>query len=172
MRRQLQPLGRQLQPLLRASDSRIVAEAVRALAQADDPSAPRMLHTLLKSASGLQRAAIVATLMEQPDRRATPMLIQVLDDSVPLGDDHPAVLDTLRVLERLGDERAIESIERVMLCRSWFRRKRARAVKQAAVAALLRIESPRAKAVLSEAHRAGDRLLRVVAREMAGAVLP
>jgi HEAT repeat protein len=163
---------KQLQPLLRSGDARVVGEAVRALLRIDDPSAGRSLQTLLRSAAAEQRAEIVGALVEQPERRTVPVLLQLLEGAQPLGEDHTVVLDALHALERVGDERAVDPIARVMRCRSLFARSKARAVKQASVAALAKIGSARARTVLQEALRAGDRALRTAVRERMNAGAP
>ena len=155
-----------LQTLLRQGDARVLSAAVSALAAIDDPSAARALQTVLRASAGEARAAVVAALVGQSNPRIVPMLLRVLDESDPLGADHPIVLDTLAALATLGDERAVGSIARVVRVKRLFQRRRVREVKQAGVEALRRIGTGRAREALDEAGRTGDRMLRRVVRHV------
>lgn len=158
---------RHLQPLLRVADRRVLDEAVSALASIDDPSAARALQEFLRSASTDDRRLVVKVVVARRERRTVPMLVQILEESQPLGSDHTIVLETLGALEELGDERAIPAVVNVMHQRRWFARAKTRALKQSAIAALLKIQSPQASEALREAGHSRDRLLRNLAREMA-----
>ncbi len=157
-----------LQVLLRQGDSRVLVPAVSALAGIDDPSAARAIQTVLRATTGDARAAVVQALVGQSNPRIAPMLVRVLDESDPLGADHPIVVDTLAALGTLADDGAIASIARLVRVKKLFRRQRVLAIKQAGVQALARIGTERARQALDEAGRHGDRLLRRVVREAGG----
>jgi HEAT repeat protein len=153
-----------LQPLLRGGDPRVLREAVRALSRINDPSAARAVHTVLRAATGEQRAAVVAALVAERDPRVVPVLGRILDESDALGADHQIVLETLDALRLIGDDTAIPHLERVMRRRSWIARRRVRAVKISSLETLQRIGTPAARQAVSDAASTGDRLLRKLAR--------
>jgi HEAT repeat protein len=92
------------------------------------------------------------------------MLVRILTESDPFGEDHQTVLDTLGAVRELADDRAVPPVTAVMRKKRLFSRRKSRAVKQAAVEALRAIGTPRAQEALSEAEKTGDRLLRRIVR--------
>jgi hypothetical protein len=160
-----------LQSLLRCNDPRVLRPAVTALAGIDDPSAARALQTVLRSATGTNRAAVVAALAAERDPRVVPMLIRILAESDPFGDDHQTVLDTLGAVRQLADARAVTPVASVMRKRRVFARRKARAVKEASVQALRAIGTPQAQQALEDARRTGDRLLKRIIRATQGLCL-
>jgi HEAT repeat protein len=153
-----------LQPLLRGGDPRVMRAAVRALSHIDDPAAARAVHTVLRSASGEHRRAVVAALVEERDPRVAPVLACVLNESDPFGSDHHLVLETLGAMADLGRDEAVPHVARVMRRRSWFARRKTRALKQTSIDTLRRIGSAAAAQALADAAAQGDRLLRKLAR--------
>lgn len=156
-----------LQPLIRVSDARVAREAARALSNIDDPSAARAVHTVLRATSGHLRKAVVDVLVAERDPRVVPVLQRILNESEPLGHDHDIVIDTLGALGTLGvisDDRAVGDIARLMHRRSWFARKKIRALKRTALETLQRIGTPAATVAIRDAAASGDRLLRRLAR--------
>ncbi len=153
-----------LQPLLRHPDPRVLGEAVRALSAIDHPSAARAIHSVLRTASGAGRQAVVAALVVERDPRVVPVLLRILAESRVLGSDHRIVLDTLAALGTLGAEEAIGPVARLMHRRSWLAWWRMRAVKRCALDTLRAIGTPAALAVIAESARSGDRMLRRLAR--------
>ncbi len=119
-----------LQPLLRGSDARVMQAAVRALANIDDPAAARAVHTVLRAAAGAQRQAVVAALVAERDPRVVPLLVCILNESEPLGSDHQIVLETLGAIGEVGRDEAVPHVAKVMQRRSWFKRKKTRALKE------------------------------------------
>ena len=154
-----------LQGLLRRSDARVLRQAVAALAGIDDPAAARAVQTILRAATGATRAAVVDALVAEKDPRVVPMLMRILDESDPFGDDHQTVLDTLGAVEQLADERAIPAVVATMRKKKLFTRRKARAFKIASVQALRAMATPKAKAALDDASRTGDRLLKRIVRD-------
>ncbi len=159
-----------LQPLLRGRDPRVMRAAVHALSRIDDPSAARSVHTVLRAAAGEQRHAVVAALVAERDPRVVPVLVRILGESDALGGDHVIVLETLEALAQVGDDQAVPQLAATMRKRSWLGRKKLRAVKSGALAALRRIGTPAAERALSEAAANGDRMLRKLARAVTPAV--
>jgi HEAT repeat protein len=153
-----------LQPLLRKGDPRVARAAVSALGVIPDPSAARAIHTILRSATGETRNAVISALVADRDARVVPMLARIIGESDPLGKDHEVVLETLTALGAVGHEDAIAAIAAALQVRSFWRRGKARAVKERGINALSRIGGARAKAALDEAAQKGDRQLKTLAR--------
>ena len=153
-----------LQSLLRRPDGRVLRQAVAGLAGIDDPAAARALQTVLRAATGRTRSAVVEALVAERDPRVVPMLARVLQDSDPFGDDHQTVLDALDAVRQLKDARAVDPVVSVMYRRKLFARRKARAVKQAAVSALAAIGGAAAAEALRDAAARGDRILKKAAR--------
>jgi len=153
-----------LQPLLRKGDPRVARAAVSALGVIPDPSAARAIHTILRSATGETRHAVISALVADRDARVVPMLARIIGESDPLGKDHQVVLETLTALGAVGHEDAIAAIAAALQVRSFWRRGKARAVKERGINALSRIGGARAKAALDDAAQKGDRQLKTLAR--------
>ena len=153
-----------LQPLLRKGDPRVARAAVSALGVIPDPSAARAIHTILRSATGETRNAVIAALVADRDARVVPMLARIVGESEPLGKDYEVVLETLTALGAVGHEDAIAPIATAIQVRSFWRRGKARAIKERGISALSRIGGERAKAAIAEAAQKGDRQLKTLAR--------
>ncbi len=181
-----------LQPLLRGADPRVTQAAVRGLANINDPAAARAVHTVLRSASGDQRRAVVEALVSQGDARVVPVLVRILDESEPFGADHAVVLDTLDAVARVGplvgdppsprsgsgeasqkaargDGRAgadqvVAALSGLMRKKKLLARRKVRAVREKSLAALRAIKTPGAARALDDAAANGDRMLRRLAR--------
>ncbi|MGE0042100.1 MAG: HEAT repeat domain-containing protein [Vicinamibacterales bacterium] len=153
-----------LQVLLRRSDVRVLKAAVAGLARIDDPSAARALHTVLRAATGEAREAVIAALVGLQDPRVVPMLVRIVSDSDPLGDDHVVVLDALGAMAATRDDRAIPAVAAVARQRRLLAWKRTGQVRRAALMCLARIGSPKSTAAIGELARTGDWFLRRMAR--------
>jgi hypothetical protein len=157
-----------LSALLRRHDARVLRTAVSALAGIDDPSAARAIQTVLRAATGANRAAVVEALVAERDPRVVPMLVRILAESNPFGADHQTVVDALGAVRELADERAVPPVVSIMRKKRLFPfgRRKARAVKTASVDALRAIGTPKAQEALDEASKTGDRLLKKIIRTM------
>jgi HEAT repeat protein len=151
-----------LQPLLRKADPRVARIAIGALGGIDDPSAARAVHTVLRSATGPLRKAVIEALVADRDPRVVPILIRIVEESQVMGTDHDVVLETLSAFGRVGTDRGIPTIVNLIGRRGWFGRSKLRALKEAGVGALKHINTPAAAAALDEAGRTGDRMLKKV----------
>jgi HEAT repeat protein len=147
----------------------VLRTAVAALAGIDDPAAARAVQTALRAASGASRDAVVSALVAEKDPRVVPMLVRILEESDPFGADHHTVLDTLHAVQQLADDRAVPAVAAVMRRNKLFAWKKARALKEAAVSALVSIGSQGARAALAEAATTGDRTLKKIVRRVRGA---
>ncbi len=153
-----------LQALLRKGNPRVTRAAVSALASIPDPSAARAIHTILRAATGALRAAVIEALVADRDTRVVPILVRIVAESQALGTDHEVVLETLTALGTVGSDDAIPSLVAAIEVRSFWRRKKAWAIKERGVNALGRIGSARAQAALAGAAKTGDRSLRKIVR--------
>ncbi len=148
-----------LQALMRQGDSRVTRAAITALAGIEDPSAGRAVHDVLAAASPDSRAALLDAVVSAGDRRIVPFLCELLEAADPFGPDHTLVLDLLKALTRLRDERAIPALASALARRKRFARTRLRAVKSGAIQALTAIGGDDAQQQLAAIART-DRLVR------------
>jgi HEAT repeat protein len=151
-----------LQPLLRKGDPRVAREAIAALSNIADPAAARAIHTVLRAATGELRRAVVDALVADRDPRVVPMLARIVEESQPLGKDHDVVLESLAALGTVGTDQAVPILAAVIRKRAFFGRRKLRAIKERGVDALAKIGTARSAAVLDDAARKGDRMLRKV----------
>lgn len=156
-----------LQPLLRGQDPRVTTAAVRALSHINDPAAARAVHTVLRSATGDQRRAVVEALVAQRDARVVPVLLRIIEESDPFGADHAIVIETLDALSQIGDDRAVPALSGLMRRKKLLARKKGKALKEHSLAALRAIGTPAAARAIAEAAKTGDRMLRKLARAVA-----
>ena len=152
-----------LQPLLRQSDPRVAREAVAALGVIPDPAAARAIQTVLRAATGDVRRAVTDALVAEKDPRVVPMLVRIIEESEALGKDHELVLETVGALGAVGTDAAVPVLVTVSQKRSFFGRKKARALKERSVDALARVGTARSAAALQEAATKGDGMLRKIA---------
>lgn len=148
-----------LQALMRQGDTRVIRAAISALAGIDDPAAGRAVHDVLAAATPDSRAALFDAVVSAGDRRVVPLLCQMLEGADPFGADHAVVLDLLKALARLRDERAIPVLASTLARRKRFARLKLRAVKAGAIQALTAIGGDLAHQQLAAVAR-GDRLVR------------
>lgn len=153
-----------LQPLLRGRDARVIAAAVRALANIKDPSAARAVHTALRAATGDQRRAVVDALVSERDARVVPVLVRIVEESDPFGADHAIVLETVGALSRVGDDQAVPALNALMRRKKLLAPRKGKALKETSLAALRAIQTPAAVRAIDDAARTGDRILRKLAR--------
>ena len=92
------------------------------------------------------------------------MLARIIGESEPLGKDHEVVLETMTALGAVGSDDAVTPLATAMQVRSFWRRGKARAIKERGVDALVRIGGERAKAAIEAAATSGDRQLKPLAR--------
>jgi HEAT repeat protein len=156
-----------LQTLLRKDDPRVQRAAVSALARIDCAAATRAIHTALRTFTGDARTAVIEALVGLKDPRVVPLLGQVLETSDPFGADHGLVLEALAALASLRDDRALPQIVALARRRRWLAWRATRRLRAAALAALVRMESAKAKQALDDLGRTGDFFLRRLAASAA-----
>jgi HEAT repeat protein len=153
-----------LQPLLRKGDPRVARAAVSALGVIADPAAARAIQTILRSATGDVRAAVIDALVADKDARVVPMLARIVSESEALGKDYEVVLETLTALGVVGSDEAVAPLVTAMQVRSFWKRKKARAIKERSINALARIGSDKAKRAIQDAATTGDGALKALAQ--------
>lgn len=157
-----------LQPLLRQNDPRVAREAVAALGAIPDAAAARAIHTVLRAAKGDMRRAVTEALVAERDPRVVPMLARIIEESQPLGKDHELVLETVAALGSVGTDAAVPALVTLSRKRSFFGRKKVRALKDACVGALARVGTATSAAALEDAATSGDGMLRKIATRAKG----
>lgn len=157
-----------LQILLRRTDPRVMPIAVASLSAISDPAAERALHTVLKASTGDARAAVISSLVGLKDARVVPMLARILQDSDPFGDDHALLLETLTALATLRDDRAVSPIAALARKKKWTAWGKTTQLRQAAVQALSKIATAKAKHAIIDLATTGDFFLKRIARQAAG----
>ncbi|HMF94900.1 MAG TPA: HEAT repeat domain-containing protein [Vicinamibacterales bacterium] len=152
-----------LQPLLRQADARVARQAVSALGAIQDPAAARAIQTVLRAATGDRRKAVTEALVAERDPRVVPMLVRVLEESQPLGRDHDMVLETIDALATVGTDGAVPILTTMARRTSFFGRRKARALKERSIEALVRVGTAKSTTAIKEAAQQGDRMLRKIA---------
>jgi hypothetical protein len=152
-----------LQPLLRKADPRVARAAISALTAIPDPAAARAIHTVLRAATGDLRRAVIDALVAERDLRVVPMLVRIIEESEPLGQDHAVVLETIAALGQLPSDSGVAALVAVIARRGFFGRKKLRALKERGVEALACIGTPAAQKALARAAKTGDRMLKRIA---------
>ncbi len=85
-----------------------------------DPAAARAVHTVLRAATGAVRKAVIEALVGERDPRVVPMLVQILEESEPLGKDHDVVIETIDGLGTVGTDAAVPVLVKMAQRRRFF----------------------------------------------------
>jgi len=153
--------------MLRLNDPRLVREAVQALGAIHDPAAARAIHMVLRASTGVVRKAVIEALVGERDPRVVPMLVQILEESQPLGKDHDVVIETIDGLGTVGTDAAVPVLVKMAQRRKFFGGRKLRALKERSVDALVRVGTAMADGALHEASQTGDRMLKKIAASRA-----
>ena len=160
----------ELASLLSDSDQQVQRDAVSAIVQIGTDAAYAILQRTLAS-GGPSRDAIVQQLISLRDRKAIPLLCDVLQNTSPSGSLTAAHLQIVEALGGLHEHPESTKTLRFVLYRSiWWAPSRTTRLREAAALALMRIGSPETLTVLDEASRTGGRRVRKIARARNGAV--
>ena len=148
--------------MLEDQDALVQREAVRALVHMGSPEAMAILQRAL---DGSTSTNALHELMGLRDDKVVPLLCFVLSRSKPRGalvETHTQVMDALG---GLGEHPAsIQALRAALYHGEWWAPKRTAALRRSAAAALRRIGTPKAMAVLEEAAKNGPRGVRNMAR--------
>jgi hypothetical protein len=153
-----------LTELLNDREPQVQREAVRAILTIGTDSAYQILEKALSNGSETSRDAIMHSIGLVRDERATPLFAYILKHV-----DHRGALSSvyLRAIESLGalrDPEAVAPLKDALYRGEWWAPRRTAALRGAAAAALARIGTPAARAVLEEAASARARGVRHAAR--------
>jgi HEAT repeat protein len=154
----------ELAELLNDNEQQVQREAVRAILRIGSAKAYQVLEQALASGTVQSREAIMQSLTLVRDGGATPLLAYILDHV-----DHRGPLGAIyaRAIEALGalkDPQGVPALKGALYRGEWWAPRRTAALRGAAAAALARIGSSEATAVLNEAVTAGSRGIRAAAR--------
>ncbi|HXE81588.1 MAG TPA: HEAT repeat domain-containing protein [Vicinamibacterales bacterium] len=155
----------ELTSLLEDSDPNIQRDAVRAIALIGTPAAYDVLFRALASGSAGQRSAIVNALGSMRDVRAIPLFCHMVRSPEYRRSMHGAYLAALEGLGAVGGPEAVAALDEALRQGEWYRPFRTAALRRAAAAALRRIGSREALAVLERAAEQGSHGVRAIARE-------
>ena len=122
-------------------------------------------HLDRETGTAQSREALLSTLSASRDERAGPLWGYILSNIDHRGPLQPVYV---RAIESLGTLRAPEGVgplKDALYRGEWYAPGRTRMLRSAAAAALARISTPEAVAVLEEAASSGPRNVRAIARE-------
>jgi hypothetical protein len=155
----------ELTSMLEDADPNVQREAVRAIAVIGTDQAFAVLQEALASGSARQRDAIIGALGSIRDERAVPLFVHMVRNRAYRKSQRTAWLAAVEGLAAAGTPEAVEALREALYEGEWWAPLRTAALRRAVAAALRRVGSPRAAAVLQEAADAGPRSARNAARE-------
>ncbi len=154
----------ELKELLDDTEPQVQREAVRAILNVGSDTAFQILQEALATGSEQSRNAIMQSIGSVRDERATPLVAYILRNV----DYRKLTAIYLRAIEQLGvlkDPQGVEPLAEVFRRPGqWWAPRRTSALRAAAAAALARVGTPDAFAVLEDAVANGPRGLRNAAR--------
>jgi len=153
-----------LTELLDDSEPQVQREAVRAILNIGTDAAFRILEQALTSGTARSRDAIMQSIGTVRDERATPLFAYILGHVDHRGALSPIYVRAIESLGALRDPAGVPPLRDVLYKGEWWAPRRTAALRSAAAAALSRIGSPEAIAVLEEAVERGSRGIRSAAR--------
>jgi hypothetical protein len=154
----------ELTELVDDNEPQVQREAVRAILNIGTDAAYRILEQALASGTQQTREAIMQALSVQRDERATPLfayIVQHVDHRGPLA---PVYLRAIESLGVLKDPEGVPPLKQALYRGEWWAPWRNAMLRGAAAAALARIGTPEALAILEEALARGTRGVRAAAR--------
>jgi hypothetical protein len=157
----------ELASMLDDADPQVQRESIRAIVQIGTDEAFAVLENALVSGSA-SRDTILQQLLSLRDDKAVPLLCYVLDHTSPKGKllaVHVQIMEALGNLAARSD--SISTLRGILYRGEWWAPWRTGALRHAAAAALQRLGTPEAIAVLSEAAARGNRGVRNAARRYA-----
>ena len=158
----------ELTELLADNEQQVQREAVRAILNIGTDDAYQVLRQALVSGTATSREAIMQSLGMVRDRGAAPLFAYILRNVDHRGQLRSVYLRAIEALASLRDPVAIPDLKAALYRGEWWAPGRTKMLRTAAAAALARIGTPEASAVLDEATRTGSRGVRAVARAHLG----
>ena len=163
----------ELTELLADNEQQVQREAVRAILNIGTDQALQVLQQALVSGTATSREAIMQSLSAVRDERAAPLFAYILLNVDHRGQLRSVYLRAIEALAALKDPIGVPALKAALHRGEWWAPGRTRILRTAAVAALARIGTPEAAAILEEAARAGSRgVRRVVRAQISGARRP
>jgi hypothetical protein len=157
----------ELASMLGDADPQVQRDAIRAIVQIGTPKAYGVLERAL-AASSAAHDTIIEQLLGLREDKAIPLLCYVLNNTKPRGTLIKAHADIIEALGNLKPHPdSIRALQAALHRGDWWTPLKTAALREAAAAALLRLGSPEANAVLEEAARTGSRGVRKIARAKA-----
>jgi HEAT repeat protein len=159
----------ELVSMLGDADPEVQRDSIRAIVQIGSRDAYSVLERAIV-AGGPAREMILQQLLELRDDKSVPLLCYVLNHTEPRGTltkVHADVIDALGSLSVHAE--SIRTLRRALYRGEWWAPFRTAALRRSAAAALRRIGTEEARAVLEEAARTGSRGVRSAARVPMGA---
>jgi hypothetical protein len=153
-----------LTELLDDAEPQVQREAVRAILNVGTDAAYRILEQALTSGTTRSRDAIMQSIGLVRDERATPLFTYILRHVDHRGALAPVYLRAIESLGALRDPGGIAPLRDALYKGEWWAPRRTSALRRAAGAALARIGTADAYAVLEEAAAQGSRGIRAAAR--------
>src|SRR5207249_10458413 len=157
-----------LTELLDDNEPQVQREAVRAILNIGTDHAYKVLEQALAGGTTRSREAIMQSILVLRDERALPLFMYILQHV-----DHRGALGTIyvRAIEALGalrDPEGVGPLKEALYKGEWWAPRRTAAIRTTAAAALARVGTPEALAVLEEAASSGPRGVRSAVRQYAG----
>ena len=153
-----------LTELLDDNEPQVQREAVRAILNIGTDAAFRILEQALGGGTARSREAIMQSIGLVRDERATPLFAYIIGHIDHRGALAPVYLRAIESLGALRDPGGIAPLREALYTGEWWAPRRTRGLRTAAAAALARIGTPDALAVLDEAVSRGSRGVRSAAR--------
>jgi HEAT repeat protein len=157
-----------LTELLDDNEPQVQREAVRAILNIGSDAAFRILEQALTSGTSRSRDAIMQSLSIVRDERATPLFAYILRRIDHRGATAPVYLRAIESLGAQRDPEGIAPLKEALYKGEWWAPFRTANLRSAAAAALGRIGTPEAIAVLEEASGSRVRGVRHAARQQLG----
>ena len=154
----------QLTELLGDDEPQVQREAVRAILNVGTDDAYQVLERALTSGTERSRELIMQSLGAVRDERATPLLAYILQHVDHRGPLNSIYLRTIEAIGGLKDPVGIPALKGALYRGEWWAPRRTAILRTAAAAALARIGTSDALAVLEEAIESGPRGVRAAAR--------
>ena len=153
-----------LTELLDDNEPQVQREAVRAILNVGTDAAYQILQQALASGTERSREAIMQSISLVRDERATPLfgyIVRNIDHRGPLA---PVYLRAIESLGALKDPEGVVPLKEALYKGEWWAPRRSAVLRRAAAAALARIGTSEAIAVLQEAAATGKRAVRNAAK--------
>lgn len=159
-----------LTELLDDNEPQVQREAVRAILSIGSDRAYQVLEQALTSGTAASREALMHAVGGLRDERAAPLFAYILARINHRGPLATVYLHAIESLGALRDPDGIPPLKEALYKGEWWAPRRTKVLRSAAAAALARIGTPEANAVLQDAANRGPRGVRAVARAQIGAM--